>query len=154
MTELERIEDQLKRAFYGEAWHGPAVKEVLESVTAEMAIQRPIGDAHTIWELVNHTRAWIEIVRVRIQGQNVNVTQDVNFPPVTDASEAAWKESLRQLEEADSGLRKTVLSIPESRLDQAAVEGGPSVYILLHGAVQHTLYHAGQIMLLKKALSR
>jgi uncharacterized damage-inducible protein DinB len=27
-----------------------------------------------------------------------------------------------------------------------------SRYVSLHGAVQHTLYHAGQIALLKKAL--
>ena len=27
-----------------------------------------------------------------------------------------------------------------------------STYVLLHGVVQHNLYHAGQLMLLKKAL--
>jgi hypothetical protein len=29
---------------------------------------------------------------------------------------------------------------------------GVSVYILLHGIIQHSVYHAGQIALLKKAV--
>lgn len=86
------------------------------------------------------------------RGEEVKVTEDVNFPPVRETTEAAWKESLRRLEETDTKLRNSVLKIPESRLYEPGVEGGSGVYILLHGAVQHTLYHTGQIMLLKKAV--
>ena len=32
MTEIERIIDQLNRAFVGEAWHGPGVIEILDGV--------------------------------------------------------------------------------------------------------------------------
>ncbi len=34
IDEKSRIADQLKRAFEGDAWHGPAVLEVLEGVSA------------------------------------------------------------------------------------------------------------------------
>ncbi len=34
MTEVNRILDQLSRAFEGEAWHGPAVLEILRETTA------------------------------------------------------------------------------------------------------------------------
>src|SRR5437764_6919973 len=54
MNEVERILDQLKRAFEGNAWHGPAVEEVLADVTAEQAAAKPIPDAHSIWELTLH----------------------------------------------------------------------------------------------------
>ncbi|MGA2262460.1 MAG: hypothetical protein ABSH28_13620 [Acidobacteriota bacterium] len=37
MTEVERIADQLQRSMEGNAWHGPALLEVLEGVTAEEA---------------------------------------------------------------------------------------------------------------------
>ena len=37
MSEIKRINDQLKRAFEGKAWHGPSVSEVLADVTAEQA---------------------------------------------------------------------------------------------------------------------
>lgn len=45
MAETLRIADQLKRAFEGEAWHGPAVKEVLAGVTARQTAVRPIAGA-------------------------------------------------------------------------------------------------------------
>ena len=50
MTEIERISNQLKRAFEGEAWHGPAVLQVLKEVTATQAAAKPIPKAHSIWE--------------------------------------------------------------------------------------------------------
>src|SRR6267378_3569421 len=37
MKETDRIVDQLRRAYEGEAWHGPSVREVLEGVTASQA---------------------------------------------------------------------------------------------------------------------
>jgi len=122
-------------------------------VTAEMAAKRPIQDAHSIWELVHHITAWVDIVRRRVEGEDVKVTEDVNFPPVKDTSESAWNESLKRMEQAAAELQKTILGISESRLEQPAVEGGSSVYNQVHGAIQHSLYHAGQIMLLKKAVN-
>jgi len=154
MNETGRIADQLKRAFYGEAWHGPSVREALEAVTAGMALQRPLPDAHTIWELVHHIAAWADIARRRIERENVKVTEEVDWPPVADTSETGWTESLKRLEIAESELKKTALQIPESRLEEPGVEGGSLVYILLHGVVQHSLYHAGQIVLLKKAIPK
>jgi uncharacterized damage-inducible protein DinB len=152
MREAERIADQLKRAFYGEAWSGPSVKDVLDGVTAPMAAQRSVPEAHSIWELVHHITAWTNIVRRRLLGETVDVTPDVNFPPITDESEANWQQSLKQMEEAEIALRNLILNTPESRLDESAGPGGNNVYVLLHGVVQHSLYHAGQIMLMKRFL--
>src|SRR5262249_44325871 len=52
MSEVQRIEEQLKRAFEGEAWHGPSVRECLADVTAAQAAEHPIPAAHSIWEIV------------------------------------------------------------------------------------------------------
>ena len=53
----------------GPMWHGPALAEVLEGVTAERAAARPIPGAHTIWEIVLHIIAWAEIARARLKGR-------------------------------------------------------------------------------------
>ena len=153
MKETERIADQLKRAVYGEAWSGPSVKEVLDGVSAAVAASRPVAGAHSIWELVLHIGAWINIARRRVEGETVNVTPEVNFPPVVDTSEAAWKAALKSLEMEEEALRNTILRLSDEQLDQLVRPSGLSVYILLHGAVQHSLYHAGQIPLLRKAAS-
>jgi uncharacterized damage-inducible protein DinB len=150
MTETERIADQLRRAFYGEAWSGPSVTEVLQGVTAQFAARNSLRDAHSIWELVNHITAWVDIARRRVNGEQVEVTPERNFPPVVDTSETAWNQSLQRLAQAEEALRQTILQMPESRLGETGIKGSDTVYVLLHGVVQHSLYHAGQIMLLRK----
>jgi uncharacterized damage-inducible protein DinB len=58
MNEVQRIVDQLRRAFEGEAWHGPAVMQILEGITAAQAAAHPASGAHSIWEIVLHIAAW------------------------------------------------------------------------------------------------
>jgi hypothetical protein len=48
---------------------------------------------------------------------------------------------------------RAISSLDESRLDELIVEGLSSVYVTLHGIIQHSLYHAGQIAIMKKMVS-
>jgi len=68
MTEIERISDQFRRAFDGNAWHGPSVMALLEGVTAAQAAARPIPSAHSIWQLVSHIAAWERACLRRLNG--------------------------------------------------------------------------------------
>jgi uncharacterized damage-inducible protein DinB len=151
MSEIERIDDQFRRAFEGPAWHGPSVKEALTDVTAEQAGRRPVAGAHTIWELVHHLAAWNSTVRRRLEGEGLQEPVEGDWPPVSDTSETAWQASLGGLDDSYNQLRKVMATVSDSRLDEAIMEGGSTVYATLHGNVHHNLYHAGQIMLLKKA---
>ena len=49
-------------------------------------------------------------------------------------------------------LVEAIANVAESRLDEPIFEGMSTVYVTLHGVIQHDLYHAGQIAMLKKAL--
>lgn len=151
MKETERIRDQLQRAFAGDAWHGPAVLEVLENVTASQAAMRPIAGAHSIWELVLHIGAWTDACRRRLAGDRAELADEENFPPIADTSDKAWENTLRSLRESHQQLSDAIASVDETRLDNPILEGMPSIYITLQGAVQHSLYHTGQIAILKKA---
>jgi hypothetical protein len=42
--------------------------------------------------------------------------------------------------------------MPEEKLNESAGGAEYHFYFLLHGVVQHNLYHAGQIAILKRAL--
>ena len=151
MTETERIIDQLERAQHGDAWHGPSLRELLEGVTAAQAAAHPIPQAHSIWELVNHIIAWEQIALRRLRGELlVAITDEMSFPPIADTGAPTWQAALRALDESNQSLRDAIRRIGDVQLN-ATVPGTPYTnYVLLHGVIQHDLYHAGQIALLRK----
>ena len=151
MTEIQRITQQLTRAFEGNAWHGPSVMEVLNGVTARQACLRPFPTAHSIWELLLHMAVWEEAVRLTVIGQERRVSPEMDWQAVTDQGELAWGNALDALRSGHMALRSTIASLSDAVLDRAANSAGRTVYDLLHGAIHHDLYHAGQIALLKKA---
>jgi hypothetical protein len=160
--EMRRIADQLDRAVNGPAWHGPSILELLKGVTAKQATAKPIRDAHSIWELVAHTAAWLEIGRLRLEGKApLRITESMNWPPViatrgTRASASqAWKTDVSRLRRAAKDLQDTIGAQDDGRLDEElpGVDDTWSAYITLHGVLQHVLYHAGQIAILKKGTS-
>ena len=150
MSEVRRISGQLKRAFQGEAWHGPSLKELLAGVTAEQAARHPIADAHSIWELVLHITAWEGAALQRVTGEYVQAPDEGAWPAVDDQSETAWQNTLARVERRHQELRSALFDLGDEQLNSPLAEGKESAYFLLHGVVQHMLYHAGQIALLKK----
>lgn len=156
MSEVERIGDQFQRAFNGDAWHGPSVLTILDGVTAAQAAAHPIPGAHSIWELTLHIAAWDDACRRRLEGDPAQLREDEDWRPVGDTSEAAWEQTKQELFETHQRLLKAIVAVDNSRLDQPIITGSEipfsSVYVTLHGGVQHNLYHAGQIAILKKAI--
>lgn len=151
MSEVARITDLMDRTFHGPAWHGPAVMEVLKDVSAQQAAARPQDNAHSIWELTLHLAAWKDVARWRIEKCEKTPTDEENFPSLTNTGEQAWKAAIAKLTAAHRELAAAVAALGAERLDEEIPAGGKlSHYVRLHGVIQHDLYHAGQIALLKK----
>ena len=145
---------QLRRAFEGDAWHGPAVLELLQDVDAATAAARPLPDVHSIWELVLHIAAWDTAACRRLAGEKWQPEGRENFPVVPKPTEAAWRKAIADAKRAHDVLVKTVGALPESRLRDRVPGKRYDFYFMLHGVAQHELYHAGQIAILKKAVLR
>src|SRR6185436_13150053 len=139
MSEVERIVDQLKRAFEGEAWHGPSVLEVIEGITSRQALARPLG-AHNIWELVLHIAAWEGAILRRLSGDRAQLSTAEDWPPIAATDEDAWERTRNMLNQGHLELRSAIAGMDDSRLDQPIIEGMSSVYLQLHGVIQHDLY--------------
>jgi hypothetical protein len=111
-------------------------------VTARQAVLRPIPEAHSIWEIAGHAAAWIRIVRLRLEGRGPKtITKAVNFPPPRRGSVREWRQLLNRIRLESSRLARRIRALDDEKVP----------YLAAHGIVQHTTYHAGQIMLLKKA---
>jgi uncharacterized damage-inducible protein DinB len=152
-SEVDRIRDQFRRAFDGEAWHGPSVLQILDGITAQQAAAHPIPGAHSIWELTLHIAAWERACRRRLEGDPAQLSDAEDWQSINDASEAAWESTKQDLIDNHRELLNAIANVDESRLNDIITKGSSnSIYVTLHGVVQHDLYHAGQIAMLKKAL--
>ena len=153
MSRARQLAKHIERTVTGPMWHGPALAEVLDGVSAERAAARPIAGAHTIWEIVLHVTAWAEIARARLQGESTG-------DPTPDAGLAAgrrrptphaWQRRARAARREPSSIsRPTSRGLDDARLDAKVAGLDYSVAVLLHGIVEHGTYHGGQIALLEE----
>ena len=158
MSERERIAEQLQRAYDGDAWYGPSVRAAIDEVDARMATARPVLAGHTICEIVLHMTAWTREVTRRLQVGIAREPEQGDWPVGPAVDDAAWTAILGALDAANAELLEAIRTMNEGQLHQRigderdrALGSGVSRYITLHGLVQHHVYHAGQISLLKKA---
>jgi uncharacterized damage-inducible protein DinB/heme-degrading monooxygenase HmoA len=135
----------------GDAWHGPSLEEMLAEVSPETAAARPIPKGHTIWELVLHVTGWTDVFRRRLEGTAVEEPEQGDYPAAPEEPTlAAWDEAKRGLFAAHDRLVDRVSRLSAADLD-APVPGRPfSARFLVRGAIRHTVYHSGQVGLVRK----
>lgn len=151
-NEIERIARQLEKAFDKQPWYGRSIKDLLGEINPEI-VHRKVGP-HSIIVLLMHMIAWRRYVTRKLSGDNdFRVTDEENFPTSTGGSEA-WGKAVSELDKSQQELLAAIRDFPDDKLDQLvpAASHKYTWYTLLHGIIQHDIYHLGQIALLKKAL--
>ena len=151
--EAAALADELRLIDGGDAWHGPALAELLEGVSAAAAAARPIAGGHSIWELVGHISGWNDVWRRRLDGEVVDEPEAGDFPPTPAVTEKAWAAAKDRLREAHAGLVARVAALTAAELDARIPGREFTARFMVEGAIRHVVYHSGQIGLLRKALA-
>lgn len=158
MAEVDRIVDQLQRAFDGDAWHGPSLSDALDGVDARLAVRRPIAEGHNIAEIVRHVTVWTREITRRLRSGQAQDLEESDWTETTAMTDEEWAALLDALDAAQATLVAEIGNLTDADLDRMigdvrdrALGSGISRYVMLHGLVQHHIYHAGQISLLRKA---
>lgn len=154
-TNCLQLADQLRRASEGGAWHGPSLRELVADVSPMQAAAHPVANGHSIWELVLHIEAWVRFSREAVQGTPMpqNLAPERDWPKPIDIGPQAWNVATRRLFDAHEELYRAIESFSDQRLRDIVPGRKYDFYYLLSGITQHSLYHAGQIALLKKAIA-
>jgi hypothetical protein len=156
--ETQDIADLIERIMTGDPWHGPSVTKVLEGVSAASAAQPGPNGTHGIWELVLHMTGWAREVTARLRGRAAQEPEDGDWPAIGEPTPARWRQAQdalfaahRELAAVVRALDPAILARPTKDFRDNALGTGLSHYLTLHGLVQHTVYHAGQAALVKRA---
>jgi uncharacterized damage-inducible protein DinB len=150
MTETERMLAQYDHVMHGNAWHGDPIWLILHSISPGDAARRPIAQAHSIWEIVLHMIFWEGVAARRLTGQRAGLDEPLNFTAIPPATEANWQKTLEQFRASNQEFRVALQALDAARVDELSAAGKRSFYDEAHGLIQHSIYHAGQIALLKK----
>jgi len=150
VSESSLLADRLYTVFAGEAWHGPALAQLLRDLDAASAAPHPWHGVHSAWEVVLHVTAWNKIVLRRMRGEAVELTHQQDWPPVSKFSDTQWQSDMLALTESHTALCDAVQSFPAIRLSETVPGKDYDFGFMLHGAADHIAYHSGQIALLKK----
>jgi hypothetical protein len=158
--ENQNIAELIDRVTTGDPWHGSNVTQLLTGLSAAAAARPPSAGVHSIWEIVLHMTGWTNEVRKRLRGRAAQDPDGGDWPAVGEISEEQWaaaKDALfaahRALAQDVRGLNANLLDEPVLDYRDRALGVGLSKYLTLHGLVHHTIYHSGQIGLLRKLVT-
>lgn len=148
---VTRIVTMLHAGYNGGAWHGPSVMEALKDLSPEQASFKT-PTVHTIAELIYHMTSWRLFVIKRLQGDYDYLIdddkKDFGNSPVVDKFEL--ETLLMELSLSQDELVKELVQKTDTYLDQIVPGSEYTYYTLVHGIIQHDIYHAGQVSILKK----
>lgn len=150
---LEALEDQLRCSMEGPAWHGPSVRDALKGIDVGAAAQHPVFGAHSCWELVLHLCGSYRLVLRRLEDNAAPFLPHEDWPPLPARTEENWNRDVASLYDLNVRVRAAVQRFPVGRLFEPLIADPPySAFTQFVGLTQHDLYHAGQIVLLTRAL--
>jgi uncharacterized damage-inducible protein DinB len=86
-------------------------------------------------------------VASRLGGETRELTPEEDWRDVTQLT---WPAAITEMENAQSHLSDVIARLTPDDLDKKVADRKYTIYVMLHGVIQHNLYHAGQIGLLKK----
>lgn len=156
--ELIRIIDLLNTTYEGEeAWHGPSVVDVLRGVSPDIAGLRIAPTVHSIAELVFHMTSWRIFCVKKMQGDELFdiTTPAKDFGALPDKiDDFEWEALQMELSLSQEELINELDKRDDDEFLEDIVPGRSYTYYdMLHGIINHDMYHTGQIMLIQKALA-
>lgn len=152
MNLSSQIAKQFRDLFFGGNWTAVNMKETLADVTWQQSITK-IHDLNSIATLVAHVHYYLVIVSKVLNGDKLSGkdSDSFNHPPVN--SEEDWQQLLNKVWADAEDFARLIEQFPESRLWEIFFnEKYGSYYRNFTGIIEHTHYHLGQIVLIKKLL--
>lgn len=145
-----QIAKHFRDVHFGGNWTASNLKDQLAGVNWQQATTK-VHSFNTIATLVFHCHYFVRVVLKVLQGEALNASDQFSFdhPPIN--TEEDWQQLLQQVWTDAESFACLVEQLPEAMLweDFSGKKYG-NYYRNIHGIIEHTHYHLGQIVLVKK----
>lgn len=147
-----QIAKHFRDVHFGGNWTSVNLKETLANVNWEQATTK-VYSLNTIAALVFHINYYVSAITNVLEGQPLNAHDKYSFDLVPIQNQEDWEKLLNKTWKDAENFARLIEQLPESKLgDIFSEEKYGTYYRNLHGVIEHTHYHLGQIVLIKKIL--
>lgn len=152
MTLTAQIAKYFREVHFGGNWTSVNLKETLADVTWQQATTK-VHSFNTIAALVFHINYYVSVTLKVLQGGVLDGHDKYSFDLQPIQSQQDWERLLNKTWTDAESFASLVEQLPDSQLQENFSDGKYGNYFRnLNGVIEHTHYHLGQIVLIKKIL--
>ena len=152
MNLSQQIAKHFREVHFGGNWTSVNLKDSLTDISWQQATTK-VHSFNTIATLVFHINYYISEVLKVLQGEPLNAHDKYSFDLPTIHSQEDWGKLLNKTWTDAENFARMIEQLPESKLwENLSDEKYGNYYRNIHGIIEHTHYHLGQIVLIKKIL--
>jgi catechol 2,3-dioxygenase-like lactoylglutathione lyase family enzyme/uncharacterized damage-inducible protein DinB len=148
--EIKRIIEQIELLFNDNNWVGLNLDDVFNSINDEIANYKMPMFNKTIHQIARHIASDIIVVR-RLQGIDYKLTEKEDWTPIEEMNHK-WIDTVNEIKNNKNELIHQLNLLSDDILNQQILPGNKSIYLNVHGFIQHAYYHFGQIAIMQKAI--
>ena len=150
MNYAKQIANQFREVYLNGNWVSTNLKTQLSDVTWEQA-QTKIGNLNTIADLAYHVNYYVDGIGRVLAGGPLDIRDKYSFDLPEINSEADWQQLLEKMWRDAERFADLVEAMPDERLMEGFVDEKYGNYHRnIHAMIEHSYYHLGQIVILKK----
>jgi uncharacterized damage-inducible protein DinB len=154
--EIDYIISTLHSVLDGEPWYGRSVMNLLQEIDAAVVYKKPNENSHSLIELLYHMNTWAEFTLKRlekVEEKDVARFEKLDWREI-DPNEHTWEKGLAQFKVTHDLIIELLGTKDDEFLSVEVDYRDYNFRFLLHGIIQHDIYHIGQIAYLKKFLCK
>lgn len=146
----QQVAKHFREVFFGGNWTVSNFKDQLSGVSWTQATTKH-SDLNTIATLTYHIGYYVSVALKVYQGEELNSKDELSFTHPTIESQEDWEAMVKEILDNAEKLAGSIEQLPDDQLSEDFTDPKyGSYYRNMHGIIEHTYYHLGQIALLKK----
>ncbi len=152
MQYTKQIAKHLNEVYNGGNWTWVNLHDTLKDVSWQQATAK-VYDMNTIAVLTYHIGYYIAAILNVLRGNPLDAKDELSFnhPPIN--SQADWQAMCHGIQDDWLALVAAIEQLPDEKLGEFFTQEKYGLYYRnLQGLIEHTHYHMGQIVIIKKLL--
>ena len=153
MKKTEQLANRFREIILNGTWIANTnYKDQLENLDWEITISK-YDSLNTISVLAQHVHYYVNGIKNVFNGGNLEIRDKYSFDFPSIKLQNEWKGFLTKFWKDAENLAELIEQLPDEKLNQSFVDDKYGTYQRnIDGIIEHSYYHLGQIVLIKKII--